>query len=103
MYSAVLKQLALQQVLAMLVVASPVQLAGYSPSSAMIYRGKTACEDCPEAVGELLKGIYPNIIIIYAGPSEDTQINATTLSDVDVFAQGGGDGMSPDSPALFID
>jgi hypothetical protein len=63
-----------------------------TPTSAMIHRGPSACEDCPETVGRMLKEIYPNIKVIFAGPHEDTQVNATTLGNVQVFAQGGGDG-----------
>lgn len=83
---------AIQCASAMLVAASPIKRTSV-PSSAMIYRGASTCEDCPETVGRLLKEIYPKINIIFAGPDEDTQINAATLKNVDVFAQGGGDSM----------
>jgi hypothetical protein len=98
MYFNLIKHLALQQVLALAVTASPMNKPVITPTNAMIYRGPSACEDCPETVGRLLRGMYPNIHVIYAGPHEDTQINATTLKNVQVFAQGGGDGKLLDEP-----
>ena len=59
---------------------------------AMIYRGKNACEECPESIAELFKCTFPEVQITYAGPDEDVQINADTLSQVDAFVQPGGDG-----------
>jgi hypothetical protein len=98
MYFQLVKQLVLQQALAFAVKASPMNKPAITPATAMIYRGPSACEDCPETVGRLLKEIYPKIHVIYAGPHEDTKINATTLKDVQVFAQGSGDGKLLDEP-----
>jgi hypothetical protein len=102
MYLYLVKQLALQQALAFAVTASPTNKPIITPTTAMIYRGPSACEDCPETVGRLLKEIYPNIHVIYAGPHEGTQINATTLRNVQVFAQGGGDGKLLDEPQYSL-
>jgi hypothetical protein len=60
---------------------------------AMIYRGKNSCDQCPESIAELFKCTFPKVNITYAGPDEDVQINADTLSQVDVYAQPGGPGM----------
>jgi hypothetical protein len=60
---------------------------------AMIYRGKNSCDQCAESVAELFKCTFPKVNITYAGPDEDVQINADTLSQVDVYAQPGGPGM----------
>lgn len=60
----------------------------------MIYRGKNACKGCPESIEDLLEVAYPDANVTYAGPNEEVQINADTLSGVDVFAYGGGPGMS---------
>lgn len=63
------------------------------PIRAMIYRGKSATEECPESVARLLKSTFPNQVkITYAGPDEKVKINAHTLSHVDLFAQPGGPG-----------
>lgn len=63
------------------------------PIRAMIYRGKSATEECPESVARLLKSTFPNRVkITYAGPDEKVKINAQTLSHVDLFAQPGGPG-----------
>ena len=88
------KQIVARQALAATLVASVITTGHYTkiPKSAMIYRGKTACDGCPESIGELLKGVYPDIKVTYAGPDESTEINADTLRNVDVFAQGGGPG-----------
>jgi hypothetical protein len=59
----------------------------------MIYRGKNSCDQCPESIAELFKCTFPKVNITYAGPDEDVQINADTLSQVDVYAQPGGPGM----------
>lgn len=61
---------------------------------AMIYRGKAACEGCPESVETLLKQAYPTIDVIFAGPDEATHINSETLAQVEIFVQPGGPGMS---------
>lgn len=66
------------------------------PIRVMIYRGKNSTEECPESVARLFKSTFPSkgaVKITYAGPDERVQINANTLSRVDVFAQGGGPGM----------
>ena len=60
---------------------------------AMIYRGKNSCEECPESIAELFKCTFPKVQITYAGPDEDVQINADTLSQADVYVQPGGPGM----------
>lgn len=63
------------------------------PIRAMIYRGKSATEECPESVARLLKSTFPNRVkITYAGPDEKVKINAQTLSHIDLFAQPGGPG-----------
>jgi hypothetical protein len=59
---------------------------------ALVYRGPTACEGCPESLRDLLKASYPNINVTFAGPHEAVQINAETLSHVDILAQPGGPG-----------
>ena len=91
------QQLKLRQTLAVTLAASVITTGQCTktPKSALIYRGKTACDGCPESVGDLLQAVYPDIVVTYAGPDEDVQINATTLANVDVFAQGGGPGMYP--------
>jgi hypothetical protein len=60
---------------------------------AMIYRGKSSCDGCPESVQNLLETAYPNINVVFAGPREKTRIDAETLSQVDIFVQPGGSGM----------
>jgi hypothetical protein len=60
---------------------------------AMIYRGKSSCDGCPESVQDLLETAYPNIDVVFAGPKEKIQVNAETLFQVDVFVQPGGPGM----------
>lgn len=89
------KHLRLRQTLAVTLAASVVTRGQCTetPKSALIYRGKTACDGCPESVGDLLQAVYPDLVVTYAGPGEDVQINATTLANVDVFAQGGGPGV----------
>ena len=63
------------------------------PIRAMIYRGKSATEQCPESVALLLRSTFPNRVkITYAGPDEAVKINAHTLKHVDLFAQPGGPG-----------
>lgn len=89
----VVKQLAVQQQsLATLLAASSTRIArrGRGPLSALIYRGKATCEGSPEAIGKMLKAIYPDVSITYAGPDQATKISAATLCGVDIFAQGGG-------------
>lgn len=65
-----------------------------SPSSlkALIYRGPAACDGCPESVAALLQSSASNFDIEYAGPHEKIDINAESLSDVDLFVQPGGGG-----------
>lgn len=65
------------------------------PTSALVYRdksGKTACQGCPESISDLLVAAFPNIDVTFAGPTEDVQVNAETLSHVDILAQPGGPG-----------
>jgi hypothetical protein len=66
---------------------------GCSQMKAMIYRGKSSCDGCPESIQNLLETAYPNINVVFAGPKEKTRINAETLSQVDIFVQPGGPGM----------
>jgi glutamine amidotransferase-like uncharacterized protein len=60
------------------------------PLRIMIYRGANSTDQCPESVARLFKRTFPKVAITYAGPSEKVQINADSLSRVDVFAQPGG-------------
>jgi hypothetical protein len=54
---------------------------------AMIYRGKSSCEGCPDSVQALLETAYPTINATFAGPDEDIKINAENLRQVDIFVQ----------------
>jgi hypothetical protein len=74
---------------------------GCSQMKAMIYRGKSSCDRCPESIQNLLETAYPNINVVFAGPKEKTRINAETLSQVDIFIQPGGPGMY--QPMYLID
>ena len=60
---------------------------------ALVYRGPAACDGCPEAVGKLLESSPSKFQVTYAGPHEDIQISADTLSQADVYAHPGGGGM----------
>jgi hypothetical protein len=57
---------------------------------AMIYRGKSSCEGCPESVQALLETAYPTIVATFAGPDEEIKIIAENLRQVDIFVQPGG-------------
>jgi hypothetical protein len=64
----------------------------HSTYKALIYRGPAACDGCPESVAALLKSSSSNFEVKYAGPNEEVDINAESLSDVDLFVQPGGGG-----------
>lgn len=53
--------------------------------SAMIYRGKSACDRCPEFVQALLETSYSGINVSFAGPDRETKINAENLRHMDIF------------------
>jgi glutamine amidotransferase-like uncharacterized protein len=56
---------------------------------AVIYRGPATSSGCPESVAALLENNYQ---IVYAGPSEDVDIDEETLSTAKLYVQpGGGD------------
>ncbi|CAF1250860.1 unnamed protein product [Adineta ricciae] len=56
---------------------------------ALIYRGPATCKGCSESVAVLLQDKYK---IIYAGPKEKVDVDATTLSTAALYVQpGGGD------------
>lgn len=62
------------------------------PFKVLIYRGPAACDGCPESVTALLNSSASAFHVQYAGPDEDIDINAQSLSDVDLFVQPGGGG-----------
>ncbi|KAI5455603.1 hypothetical protein BGZ63DRAFT_397996 [Mariannaea sp. PMI_226] len=57
---------------------------------ALIYRGPAACDGCPEAIAHLLQTSNRKVKVTFAGPDEETKINADTLSNFDLYAQAGG-------------
>jgi hypothetical protein len=63
-----------------------------STPKALIYRGPAACDGCPESVAALLQSSATKFAIQYAGPNEKIDINAESLSKVDLFVQPGGGG-----------
>ncbi|CRG86454.1 putative protein C23C11,06c [Talaromyces islandicus] len=67
----------------------------HSSPKALIYRGPAACDGCPESVAALLQSSSSNFEVEYAGPNEEIDINAESLSDVDLFVQPGGGDLKP--------
>lgn len=57
---------------------------------ALIHLGKGDCEGCPETVGKLLSSSPYNFEVHFAGPKQAYKVNATTLSQFQIYAQGGG-------------
>ncbi|CZT22199.1 uncharacterized protein RCC_08068 [Ramularia collo-cygni] len=60
------------------------------PVRALVYRGPTACDGCPESLRDLLVATIPNIKVEFAGPKEKVKINAKSLKGVNILAQPGG-------------
>lgn len=67
---------------------------------AAVYRGPIACDGCSESVAELLRKSPANFRVHYLGPTETHDINAHTLSHLDLFAWPGGGGEHFESPPL---
>jgi glutamine amidotransferase-like uncharacterized protein len=61
---------------------------------ALVYRGPSTCNGCPESVKNLLVTSPSNFEVSFVGPREDIKINADALSQVDVFAFPGGGPLS---------
>lgn len=61
---------------------------------ALVYRGPTVCDGCPEAVAQLLETSPSNFIVDYVGPKEKIKLSADSLSKVDMYAHPGGPGQS---------
>jgi hypothetical protein len=59
---------------------------------ALVYRGSTVCEGCPESVAELLENSPWKFDVTFAGPNEDVDVTEKSLADVRVFAFPGGPG-----------
>jgi hypothetical protein len=62
---------------------------------ALVYRGPAVCDGCAEAVGTLLESSPSNFNVTYVGPKGDVDITSETLSNADLYAQGGGGGKFP--------
>lgn len=61
--------------------------------TAMVWRSPPiTCQGCPEAVGRLLSASSQKFNVIYVGPNEKVKVTPKTLSEVDLFAYGGGPG-----------
>jgi hypothetical protein len=54
--------------------------------TAIIYRGPSACDDCSESVGRLLKNSPYYFNITYAGPNKEFDLSPELLSQADVSA-----------------
>lgn len=63
--------------------------------TAVIYRGSSACDDCPESVGRLLENSPYHFKVRYAGPDEEVDLSPELLSQVDLYAYPGGPGQFP--------
>jgi glutamine amidotransferase-like uncharacterized protein len=59
---------------------------------ALVYRGKAACDGCPEAVAGLLRGSRWGFEVRYVGRREALPLSPETLRGAALYAQPGGDG-----------
>ncbi|KAL3588213.1 hypothetical protein FPOAC2_14112 [Fusarium poae] len=72
---------------AVLLLATP---AAAAMMTAVVYRGPSACDGCPEGVAKLLKNSPYHFNITYVGPDEDVDLSPKLLSKANVFAYPGG-------------
>ncbi|KAH6669716.1 hypothetical protein F5X68DRAFT_236413 [Plectosphaerella plurivora] len=72
------------------ILSSTVMSAENTRPQALVYRGPTSCDGCPESVGDLLTSSPWHFQVTYVGPGEKVKVTKETLSKVRVFAHGGG-------------
>jgi hypothetical protein len=65
---------------------------------ALVYRGPCTSDGLPEAVAKLLESSPQSFDVQYAGPGEAINVSSQSLSQVDLYAQPGGPGMSASLP-----
>jgi hypothetical protein len=68
------------------------ETAGAASMKALVYRGSTVCDGCPESVAELLENSPWGFDVTFAGPDEDVDVTKESLANVQVFAFPGGPG-----------
>ncbi|MEV6813219.1 BPL-N domain-containing protein [Micromonospora sp. NPDC051296] len=69
--------------------------AGRERPLALVYRGPAACSGCAEAVAALLRSAPTPFRTEYCGPGEQRQISRSTLAEAVIYAQPGGDNVTP--------
>jgi glutamine amidotransferase-like uncharacterized protein len=57
---------------------------------ALVYRGPAACEECPEALADLLRSAGWGFEVEYVGDDEVLDLSADTLAAAALYAQPGG-------------
>jgi hypothetical protein len=60
--------------------------------TALVYRGTSACGQCPESVGRLLENCPYHFNVKYVGPDEDVDLSPELLSKANVYVYPGGPG-----------
>lgn len=62
--------MSLNTIVQALAIASVAVPCSGEPLRALVYRGKTACEGCPESLRDLLVAAVLHITVTFAGPDE---------------------------------
>lgn len=62
-----------------------------SPPTALVYRGPaTGCDECSEAVAELLRSSDHGFDVTYVGPGQEVKVTSGALDEADLYVQPGG-------------